>query len=1135
MASFPDVEVLHPESEQIASVLIVSVRADWIAQIQSLLSTDRCAVADGMVSTIEAIRRSMPDLIISDLALSDITCSGLCRRIKSDEETSDIPVLVISLLNIDEPEVLEVIEAGADDYFRINAPAQLARRRIERLLIQSRDRRRRRQVESRFQTLIEFLPEIVYVTEARPPYRAIYLSPQARTLGYSSDDWQEEPNLWSDIIHPEDRQRVMSEIQSAQERKDRFEMEYRVVARDGSVLWIYDRRSLLLDEAGEAVCWQGLLADITERKKAEEKLRRSEERYRAFVEQSSEAIWCFEYEKPLSTRLSEDEQIEHAYRYSYLAECNDAMARMYGMTCADEIIGARLGDMLISSDPQNIEYLRAFIRSGYRLLNAETREADKDGQIRYFLNNLVGVIEDGYVARAWGLQRNITESRQMEDALRDSERRFRLLIEGSSDIIMIITGDGVIRYESPSIERVLGYKPEELIEKSAVALAHPDDVQKVVDAITTNIKEGRSTWSVELRALHKDGTWRMVEAVGTNLIDDPVIAGIVVNSRDITERKQAEEALRITQFCLDQAADSVFWIDADARFFYVNEAACRSLGYSRDELLNRGIYDIDPKYPKETWPHHWREVKAKGSVTLETRHRDRGGREFPVEITMSHLEFGGREFGCAFARDITERKQTEEALRLAQFTINNAPDMVSYIARDGRVLFVNDSACRALGYSRKEMLVMKAWDIDLTASRENWPRAWEEIREKGSLTIESRQRTKDGRVLPTESIVIFLEFRGMQYVCGFSRDISERKRMEAALRQSERDYRNLFENANDAILIFETESEVILEANKKACETYGFERDEFIGMSLKLITKDVKRGEQQIHELLETGYTKNFETIHFRKDGTPVNILGGGSLIEYRGRPAVMAVARDITDVKKLQQQLIQADKLAALGQMIAGVAHELNNPLTSVIGFTQLILMDLSLDEQIRENLEIVRREAERTRKIVQNLLSFSRQHKPSRTEVDVNDLLNNTLDMRAYEMSVNNISVHRNYGLLPRVMADEHQMQQVFLNIIINAEHAMHSHHLGGTLTLTTGLEKSATGNIIKIIIEDDGPGITADNLDRLFDPFFTTKPVGKGTGLGLSISYGIIKEHGGSIRAESKPGQGARFIIELPLRPT
>jgi two-component system NtrC family sensor kinase len=389
-------------------------------------------------------------------------------------------------------------------------------------------------------------------------------------------------------------------------------------------------------------------------------------------------------------------------------------------------------------------------------------------------------------------------------------------------------------------------------------------------------------------------------------------------------------------------------------------------------------------------------------------------------------------------------------------------------------------------------------------------------------------------VLPIEISRFFLGFGGKEYMCAFARDISERKQMEAALRRSEGDYRNLFENANDSILIFEPESEIILEANKKACETYGFERKEFIGMSLKLITKDVKRGEQRIRETMETGQAKNFETVHFRKDGTPINILGGGSLIEYRGKPAVMAVARDITEIKKLQQQLIQADKLAALGQMIAGVAHELNNPLTSVIGFTQLILMEPSLNEQMRENLEIVRQEAERTRRIVHNLLSFSRQHKPARTEVDINELLDRTLDLRAYEMSVNNISIRRNYGLLPSVMADEHQMQQVFLNIIINAEHAMHSQHLGGTLTLSTLFEKSAAGNTVRIIIEDDGPGIAPEHLDRLFDPFFTTKPVGKGTGLGLSISYGIIKEHGGSIRAESEPGQGARFIIELPLRP-
>src|SRR5262249_48224104 len=185
-----------------------------------------------------------------------------------------------------------------------------------------------------------------------------------------------------------------------------------------------------------------------------------------------------------------------------------------------------------------------------------------------------------------------------------------------------------------------------------------------------------------------------------------------------------------------------------------------------------------------------------------------------------------------------------------------------------------------------------------------------------------------------------------------SRDITERKRTEAALKQSERQYRNLFENANDAIMIIEPESEMILEANNKACVTYGFSKDEFIGMSLKSVTQDVGRGEQRIREVLqETGPT-SFESVHLRKDGTAIEILGSDSVIEYDGKKAILIIARDITEINRLQQQLIQSEKLAGLGQLVSGVAHELNNPLTAVIGFTQLILAAPSLARQVRERL---------------------------------------------------------------------------------------------------------------------------------------------------------------------------------------
>ncbi|HUK91020.1 MAG TPA: ATP-binding protein, partial [Blastocatellia bacterium] len=227
-----------------------------------------------------------------------------------------------------------------------------------------------------------------------------------------------------------------------------------------------------------------------------------------------------------------------------------------------------------------------------------------------------------------------------------------------------------------------------------------------------------------------------------------------------------------------------------------------------------------------------------------------------------------------------------------------------------------------------------------------------------------------------------------------------------------------------------------------------------------------------------------------------------------------------------------QSEKLSGLGQLVAGVAHELNNPLTSVIGYSQLALANSLADGPLKTQLQTIHQEGARARRIVQNLLSFARQHKPGRTKTDINQLLRACLDLRVYHQATSNMIVERRLSDLPMIFADPHQLQQVFLNIIINAEQAILGAKPGGNLVVSTKVRERADGNWVEILIADDGPGIAPELLGRVFDPFFTTKDVGKGTGLGLSISYGVIKEHSGRIRVESELGKGASFIIELPV---
>ncbi|MBP1610394.1 MAG: signal transduction histidine kinase, nitrogen specific, NtrB, partial [Acidobacteria bacterium] len=242
-------------------------------------------------------------------------------------------------------------------------------------------------------------------------------------------------------------------------------------------------------------------------------------------------------------------------------------------------------------------------------------------------------------------------------------------------------------------------------------------------------------------------------------------------------------------------------------------------------------------------------------------------------------------------------------------------------------------------------------------------------------------------------------------------------------------------------------------------------------------------------------------------------------------------VAKDISNEKLLQQKLIQSEKLSAIGELISGIAHELNNPLTGVMGYSQLLQLRNDIDERAKDSLLKINSLALRCQRIVQNLLSFARKQKPERTLINLNEVIESTIELRNYEFQVNNIEIIRDLDRnMVKTIADGHQLQQVFLNVITNAEQAMLEAHGSGRLLIRTRADSQ--GNRITVEIVDNGPGIPESNLIKIFDPFFTTKEVGKGTGLGLSLSYGIIKEHGGNIYVSSRLGEGSTFVIELPI---
>jgi PAS domain S-box-containing protein len=277
----------------------------------------------------------------------------------------------------------------------------------------------------------------------------------------------------------------------------------------------------------------------------ERRLRESEVRYRSFVEQSREGIWRFELEEPVPTDLAPDEQVERFYRHGYLAECNDAMARMYSHARAEEIVGTRLGDLLPSSIPENVQYLKDFVRSGYRLADTESQEVDRHGGIKYFLNNLTGIVENGSLMRAWGTQRDITERKQAEEELRESEERFRGTFEQAAVGIAHVATDGHWLRVNRRLCDIVGYEKEELLGLTFQDLTHPDDLETDLEGTRQLLVGEIETYSREKRYFRKDGSivWiYLTDSLVRSTLGEPRY--FISVTEDITERKRIEEAQR---------------------------------------------------------------------------------------------------------------------------------------------------------------------------------------------------------------------------------------------------------------------------------------------------------------------------------------------------------------------------------------------------------------------------------------------------------------------------------------------------------------------------------------------------------------------------------------------------------------
>jgi PAS domain S-box-containing protein len=367
-------------------------------------------------------------------------------------------------------------------------------------------------------------------------------------------------------------------------------------------------------------------------------------------------------------------------------------------------------------------------------------------------------------------------------------------------------------------------------------------------------------------------------------------------------------------------------------------------------------------------------------------------------------------------------------------------------------------------------------------------------------------------------------------------------RLYQEVKGSEERYRDLFANAYDLIFTLDRQLR-ILSINKVGSALTGYDEEQLRGRPLREIAAADAwdEAEPRFADLLMGRALQPFELQLRRHDDERVLLEVSARLVSDRGKArSIHCIARNLTERRRLEEQLIHSEKLSAIGQLVAGVAHELNNPLTSISGYTQLMLRDTGLRDDVRSDLKHINIQAERAARIVQNLLVFAREHKPERRMVNLNEEFRNTLSLRAYQLRVDNITVlNQVEPELPMTVADPFQIQQVMLNLINNAHQAMTERGGPGILTLRTFVTTlpaadngTTTPPMVVLSVGDNGVGIPARDLKRIFDPFFTTKPVGQGTGLGLSICFGIVQEHGGRIWAESELDVGTTVYVALPL---
>ena len=581
---------------------------------------------------------------------------------------------------------------------------------------------------------------------------------------------------------------------------------------------------------------------------------------------------------------------------------------------------------------------------------------------------------------------------------------------------------------------------------------------------------------------------------------------------------------------IDSFDDVAFAVSLDGTVRTVNRRVTELLGIAYTELVGHKLDDFVDEPKREDVQSGLARFleKRRWSGMVKVRLRA-SPRVLYFDCVLNAIVKADEVVGAsALARDVTEEREKEKRFTELFETLQEG---VYFSTPEGKLLDANPALVHVLGFEDKDEL-LKLEPRALNADPNRSPVLGRGADDQGDVrTREIMLRRKDGTLgafVDTSRAVWDASGKITRYQ-GTLVDVTERREMERALRGQEEFQRYLLESFPDLILVIDL-NETYSFVSARVRDLLGYTREDLQGK--KLQEQDHSPELQTLVRELMAG-KKLFDSCEFgarHRDGSWRTMRASASpLFDAENKVSgVIVSVRDLTVEKKLEQQIIQSERLAAMGQMIGGFAHELNNPLTSILGMSELV-QDSQLPEPARKQMETLQQQARRAVEIVQNLTYFSRPPAPGRSPIDLGELLQRTLDLHAYSLRKSNITVDfLREGALPLINADAHQLMQVFLNLILNSEQAIREVRDRGTLRIR--LAKGT--NTVSVIFQDDGPGISPDILPNIFDPFYTTKRPGRGTGLGLSICKAILREHNGNIEAASGPGGGAVFTVTLPV---